>query len=318
MVKTNVGMLLKSKAYEDTGFGSSRYGLDKPFMPIQMEVSLPVQRAVLLTRDLWKERGLPIGFKDNCTYRGDLGFIIKDGISEVLEVADREFQRSELITRISFADGITFPNKPDEKSDRLEISIYGARKFFPNDFKNVLRGRVDDKRLSVTSVLEEFLIALNWQDGQFVDWNDVNVWAQNLDAKTISPRRFHLGKSTYAFANEKRISQKNSSEDENPEEIKKIIRKVKRQDVRIPLSPSLTPYGQGGRQYPANDLLKELFNAGVMAPNGMPIIGVQAVIGSLGLKGNELDSRIAKMSPMEGVEFLFGKVLPEVQKYLSL
>jgi hypothetical protein len=247
---------------------------------------------------------------------GNRGITLASGVSDVVESNGlAPFVRSKIRTKINI-NGT--PNENGEidlnTAEDLEISLYAARQFFSKDWGKALK-QYDNK--SLIHILEELNFTLRWNKDQFDDWSNLDLWLKDYDSKQLGRKGFDLDKTTYAVSTTGFLTQRDNSQRANPEDIKKLIKKIGgRQSRSLPISSfmdgitELHEYSGNG----PNSLLKKIYNDGVYRK--CPIVGHTNIASKMGFP---IQHHIKGLSKMQGVEYLFGCILPEIQgrKFLN-
>ncbi len=306
-------------------------GRDAVYFRADVKLSPEIQRALELTKPLWiKNSPVPLAYVDSGNHGYGIGLVFNAGECEGILNGDmRDFVRRELVARVSVGgsrkkkDG-TAEDKSELESEvdfsnpsRIHISVLGRRQFFPKEWRDLPYeddgwGRKADKRL-ITPVVEEVHVSMRWLDGQFNNWNDMEEWYKDFGSHSFESKEFSKMRTTYCVAYTEKISQKQNSEREQPEEVKKLIKSEGRKRQVIPLSPEINQFKD--KYTHANKALATIFNGGI--ESRIPIIGFQEVRYATGFDDVDgmYDNQIAKMTPQEGVEYLFGKVMPAVEMF---
>lgn len=314
--------------------GFSKYlnnGRDGICFPTDVKLSPEIQRALELTKPIWtKSSSIPLAYVDSGNHGYRIGLVFN--AAEFEGIIDHEtmhdFVRRELIARVSVGGSrkkTGYETKEDSlgnevdfsNPNRVHVSVLGRRHFFPKEWRNLPYendgwGRRVDKRF-VTPVVEEVHVSMRWIDGKFNDWNNPEEWYKGFSDRSLGAQEFSKMRTTYCVAYPKEVSQKHSTEGEKSDNIKELIKREGRRRQIIDLSPEIRQFK--GRYQHANKMLEKVLNDGIQLR--VPVIGFQEVRGAAGLDNVDgmYDNQIAQMTPEQGVEYLFGKVMPAIDDF---
>jgi hypothetical protein len=309
----------------DAGFSKHEF---PPTEPVVVEVRLPkeVKRSLGLVRRIIKTlNGNPPVANYTAQGHGDeYGLIFKisegDSFDFLPGHCSTDFFRKRLTARISY--GLTGTDAVVDKNDityndpakmnRLHLNVF-ARKAFPPEEGIDCHDRGRFKYAS-----ETIHFSMRWLKGEFDDvWNDGSIWLACKKSGAYRAPSFDETRTTYM-----------TSEDET-DHVNGEIR-----GGGITLDRIAHLLGPGRPRSFKNwgaDELTGFFPAGTslndareivrgIRPDSFPVIGYSPVLGFLSKFGNVSQTDVAKIPSMsmgEGVEYIFGKVLPAMKAFVE-
>jgi hypothetical protein len=196
------------------------------------------------------------------------------------------------------------------KLERLHVSVYGARQFFPSEWRNLPKnvgkyGHADGSSNSYKSLLEEVHVSLRWLNGEFNDWSNLSDWRNDLgDDRKGARIMFNDHRTCYAVSTIEEVFSK--------EESKKLVGKFGRSDMVLPFAPSVNVFSNDAYRE-QNTLTDYFFGRGV--GDRIPIVGIDNFASNIGLSFQNFGSNV-RMG--EGVEYLFGEVMPKIREFIKL
>gem|GEM_PF-2402053 len=310
-------------------FGEFKYPEKTRPFEVGIQVSPEVKKAIELTEPIWSKRSdIPSVVIDKGNHGYGKGLVLLEGTADYTE--DPVFVSNEIAVRISFG-----PKEMEKKNaytyrknDRLHISVYGARQFFPERLELPYKSRGSEDIVSelgegireTTPIVEEVHISLRWLGDDFDDWNDCEEWfRERYTPLTAEGRKeFSESRTTYCLATPGEIK-KDANKELEPEEILKYVESIGKKEQIIPLAPRIVKFAN---EYGYVNKITDFYPT--VGGNRVPIVGYDNIPykfrdrdGDIRLPDIE-ESRIKEMSKMEGVEFLFGKVLPALQRFAEI
>jgi len=262
-----------------------------------LDVAPVITKSVELARQCFPARygGLPVILYDTSHHGDFAGFVVP-----FEEFIDEGGINSKLEARIS-CEG-----KPDKNGvvshtdlSRVHLSVYARRSFYPRGYKTFLKSVPKEAR-GATKVTEMVNVSFRWE----LQKGSNDLWYQawwNLPETQFENFDFHDIRSTYWKSFPCEIS--------NPPA-------TKRRALLLPLSPTLNclPSGKG-----FDELRKFLHNKLGGSPI-IPAVGIAAVQNAFP-NFPEPPRKLARQhelpAPDEAPDYLFGKVLPYLKKFVG-
>lgn len=294
---------------------------------IQADIKLPseVEKGITLSQEAFGTPGLPFVRIDDGGH-GPFGMIFCEGMSDfpVVKLSNDSYHADPkwgVQTRISFGPLTSKTRQVNAPSDfsnyRLHISVRAGRIANLNAQLEERWESHRERKWELRGDQEEVHFSLRWLDGKFDDWSDVNLWKKEQKSKFMNRHTFNdMRTSLHTTVTNRRISimgPTGSTQDEFARRFAKIYGKRKH------LLPPNAPLGDFRKAYPGFDDQYLLHAFGCREDSQqIPVIGYSPVLDVLSNYGevSKKDARkILRMSPAEGTEFLFGKVLPAMINY---
>jgi hypothetical protein len=243
-----------------------------------------------------------------------MGLVLKQGICTEVPTDNDPFTKSELLVRISIGGKQELVDKIkviDYTSlQRLHISVYGARQFFPD------RGEVRD-----VPVLEEVHVSFRWlenNDGILVydDWSGLQAWyADAVNDNIIDRKRFSESRTTYCRSKFTSVLVAN-------EKLSDFIKSQGRKRPTFNLSRDFK--SQVGSRDIGAEILYHFLDSQI--PSAISYEGVQGALYEFlpkipfektSFQHATLDKELHAMTPKQGIEFLFCPVLQGIEKFVN-
>ena len=336
--------IYSDQRYDDRFSSSFEYLPDEVVLydtelPAQVRRSLEIVSSILPSRIA----RIPLANQTEQAHHGDYGLVFRLGEVDNVELLPggccTDFTRGIVTARISMG----MPQTKDKIGDkeiilknpselaRLHLNVYGARNFLP--VKEV--DKQDPKIFEYIS--EELHFSLRWVNGKFDNvWNDPAKWLEEKDSRYMSRPDFNNMRTTYLESN----SQSNNVNGGFYKDLTKwvppeIKGRIERGEKILTLEDIQALIGTGKeRILPGNiDIQKflKLFPQSTEEADArkaagynfkerkdFPHIGYSPVLKTLSRFGDvtaEDAYSIPSMSMDQGVEYIFGKVLPAVEKF---
>ena len=321
-----LGILFEANHFKEAG-GSRLLG---DYTVADIKLAPEIERAFELTKSIWKgggENEVPIVYLDRGDHGCDRGIVMRQGSVDVVPLyGDASFCRSEVVARISFGAG-NYENRTQEtpraldfsQLGRVHIGVRARKQFFPANWRALPvhyneYGRKEEERRRLTPIVEEANVSLRWINGQYDEWSDPELWIRDQNIKSLGANEFHGERTTYCFAAESRI---HFLQDEMRDPVlNRFLKKERRMRQAIPLSPMVKCYPDGPEYNFANLAVERLFKSGIDM-GVLPSVGYDNVLRLTGRTLPWPDKDFKKMTPMEGIEFLFGKVMPPLTGFVQ-
>ncbi len=296
---------------------------------IVLEVNLPseVERSLKLSRNFMSKTGIPLVNLSQQGHGNDYGFVFRFGNKNYVNFFEEDtcfktdFTKNILGVRISYGMPLisdshlvkkSIKYKDSSKIKRLHLSIYGARNFLPKDKSE----KSESNHFGYVS--ESIHFSMRWLDGKFDNkWNNPESWLSK-DKSQKSYSRFNEKRTTYyeTLNNEEgidgaisdgRISLENALEIISPRR-DKVLKSL---NVKEFLS-----------FFPKDTSLEQIEDVMLMRhfrrKNSFPSIGYRPVLDILSKFGEcsvQDSAEMEKIGVEEGIEYMFGKILPAMKRF---
>lgn len=305
------------------------------------EVDLPeeITRGLELIDSHLPIGGTPIMTQSLQGHNHDYGLVFRIGdyssVNLIPEGLCTSFSRKGLVARVSMGmpesietrNGSELVLKDPTQLTRLHLNVYGARNFLPPEEERV----TEDNQFNYAT--EEIHFSLRWVNGVFDNrWNNPSIWISEKDDRSLGKPEFDDMRTTYCQSGSRRnglnrhfrhnhsgVKQEYFDRSIGPviglEEVERMIG-TNRERI-LPANASLDEFM---KIFPNGTSSEDAM--GVSYPNrrpeSFPHIGYSPALNTLSKFGDVSPAEaenIPNLSMSEGIEYIFGKVLPAMRNF---
>ena len=294
---------------------------------VHAEVALP--REVMLAvgqsmRALGSTREVPIAHLDEGSHGIDAGLVFVDNVYEKLAVRhgnNLDFEKTlwEVSTRIScgptkktqsvgyYQNGFDV-NQWDGSHGRIHISVRGSRATNPRI------GKEEKDSSVITHDEEQVNFSMRWIDEKFDDWNNFALWKKDNDSNSLGNYELDMVRTTYF---QTKMDYGNNSQ--KTRGLSRLLAAIGPRKTILPAQPKFEEVCKLFKGIPAEKVAQIFgYHLHPELPEVVPAVGYAPVLEVLEKYGDvsQRDARrIPKMTPKEGAQYMFEKVLPAMLNY---
>ncbi len=257
----------------------------------------------------------------------DYGLVFRYGIFDEVELMDGRdgttFAKNNLVARISMgmpAETIHIGNREVKCKDpsnlsRLHLNVFGARNYLLDKSE----GKISE---SFKYGIEKIHFSLRWLDGKFDNsWNDLPEWIAQKDSRYLSKPQFNPMRTTY-YESTTRQDQANGNISRGNLTLKEIQDRIGiDREAILPAELTSTEFCN---MFPAGCAIEDIYRASGLRildeRKDYPTIGYAPALKILSRFGKVSEKEslsIPEMNMDEGVEYIFGKILPAMKKFVK-
>jgi hypothetical protein len=174
-----------------------------------------------------------------------------------------------------------------------------------------------DRQVILSYDQEAINFSMRWVDGKFDDWNDFKLWKKDKDSDMLDHYRFSDTRTSYF-----RTEVDRGCSWENADGGRRLLVTMGERKPLLPSQPTFADISKKFKGIPQEKVGSIWgFHGARYIPQVVPAVGYAPILQFLSDYGDvsARDARqLPKMTPQQGAEYVFGKVLPAMLNYARI